>query len=61
VRVGGRTRFACVDGPEFDAHQVDFEDLKVRLRRFRQQEQVAVDRWAQGCRIPDAPTPGAGS
>ena len=67
VKVDGRTRFACVDGPDFDAHKVDFEDLIVRLRRFREQEKVALDRWAQGCRIPEEPpaatvaaaTPGA--
>jgi NAD(P)H-flavin reductase len=52
VRVAGRTRFACVDGPDFDGHQVDFEDLIARLRRFREQEKTALDRWEQGCRIP---------
>jgi NAD(P)H-flavin reductase len=56
VRVGGRVRFACVDGPEFDAHEVDFDDLMLRLRRFRPDEKVALDRWEQGCRIaPAAP------
>jgi NAD(P)H-flavin reductase len=52
VKVDGRTRFACVDGPDFDAHKVDFEDLIARLKRFREQERVALDRWEQGCRIP---------
>ncbi|OGO69191.1 MAG: ferredoxin-NADP reductase [Chloroflexi bacterium RIFCSPLOWO2_12_FULL_71_12] len=51
VRVGGRMRFACVDGPEFDAHEVDFDDLMSRLRRFRPEEKLALDRWEQGCRI----------
>jgi len=32
VSVGGKTQFACVDGPEFDAHQVDFDGLINRLR-----------------------------
>ena len=51
VRVGGRMRFACVDRPEFDAHEVDFDDLMSRLRRFRPEEKLALDRWEQGCRI----------
>ena len=51
VKVGGRTRFACVDGPEFDAHTVDFDDLMFRLARFKPEEKLALDRWQQGCRI----------
>jgi hypothetical protein len=39
VVVGGRTRFACVDGPEFDAHAVDFEILELRNRAYREFEQ----------------------
>ena len=35
VVVGGRTRFACVDGPEFDAHQVDFGILERRNQAYR--------------------------
>lgn len=34
VTVGGRTRFVCVDGPEFDAHQVDFDEMMLRLRAY---------------------------
>jgi len=34
VSVGGQTKFACVDGPEFDAHQVDFKELAQRLRQY---------------------------
>jgi hypothetical protein len=45
VRVGGRVKFACVDGPEFDGHEVDFDDLMGRLRRFRTQEKLALDNW----------------
>ena len=51
VRVGGRVSFACVDGPDFDAHQVDFDDLMLRLRRFKEQEQQALERWSQECRL----------
>jgi NAD(P)H-flavin reductase len=55
VRVGGRTRFACVEGPEFDGHEVDFDDLQFRLGRFKPDEQGALERWQQGCRIEVAP------
>jgi ferredoxin--NADP+ reductase len=34
VTVGGKTKFVCVDGPEFDAHQVDFDEMLVRLRGY---------------------------
>jgi NAD(P)H-flavin reductase len=53
VKVGGRVKFACVDGPDFDAHAVDFDDLMTRLRRFADQEQVALARWSEGCRLHD--------
>jgi len=52
VKIGDRIRFACVDGPEFDAHQVDFDDLMFRLARFKPEEKAALDRWQQGCRLP---------
>ena len=32
VTVGGKTRFVCVEGPEFDAHQIDFDELLMRLK-----------------------------
>jgi NAD(P)H-flavin reductase len=54
VKVGGKTKFACVDGPEFDAHQVDFNDLMSRLRRFRADEQVALESWQRACAAPSA-------
>jgi NAD(P)H-flavin reductase len=53
VSVGGQIKFACVDGPEFDAHQVDFDDLKVRLSAFRKYEQDALERWGHECRIKE--------
>ena len=37
--VGGKTVFGCVDGPEFDAHQVNFDELKTRLDLFKEEEQ----------------------
>jgi len=41
VTVGGKTMFACVDGPDFDGHQVDFEELMARLKMFTPQEKLA--------------------
>jgi ferredoxin--NADP+ reductase len=41
VQVGGETKFACVDGPEFDAHQVDFHELMDRLSAYREFERKA--------------------
>jgi ferredoxin--NADP+ reductase len=44
VMVDGKMQFACVDGPEFDAHQVDFDELRDRLTAYRDQEKAAWDR-----------------
>jgi NAD(P)H-flavin reductase len=41
VTVGGKVKFACVDGPEFDAHQVDFDELTRRTRAYLEQERVS--------------------
>jgi len=41
VTIGGETKFACVDGPEFDAHQVDFRELMNRLRTYSEEETLA--------------------
>ena len=38
VTVGGKTRFVCVDGPEFDAHQVDFDEMMMRLNAYKEYE-----------------------
>ncbi len=54
VKVGERMQFACVDGPEFDAHEVDFDDLMNRLRRFVADEEAAMKRWSETCRMRDA-------
>jgi len=45
VTVGGKTQFACVDGPEFDGHQVDFDELQKRLRTYTAQEKTAVEEF----------------
>ncbi len=49
VTVGGEMRFACVDGPDFDGHKVDFDDLMNRLGRFREEERLALERWLRSC------------
>ncbi|MBN2514582.1 MAG: sulfide/dihydroorotate dehydrogenase-like FAD/NAD-binding protein [Deltaproteobacteria bacterium] len=43
VSVGGKTKFACVDGPEFDGHEVDFDLLTSRLRMYYVQEKEALE------------------
>jgi len=50
VKVADRIRFACVDGPDFDGHKVDFDDLMLRLRRYKAQEKDALDRYDENCR-----------
>jgi len=45
VSVGGVSRFACVDGPEFDAHEVDFQILTQRNSMYREAERVAMERF----------------
>ncbi|MGD0023531.1 MAG: sulfide/dihydroorotate dehydrogenase-like FAD/NAD-binding protein [Xanthobacteraceae bacterium] len=51
VKVGDKLMFACVDGPDFDGHQVDFDDLMYRLKRFVPSEKQALERWQENCRI----------
>ena len=54
VKIGDQVRFACVDGPDFDGHAVDFDDLMMRLGRYRPAEKEALDSWQAACRIRDA-------
>ena len=44
VTVGGETKFVCVDGPEFDAHKVDFDNMIKRLKAFVPQEQSVLEK-----------------
>jgi ferredoxin/flavodoxin---NADP+ reductase len=46
VTVGGEQKFACVDGPEFDGHAVDFDVLEARLAAYADDEACAAARWA---------------
>ena len=54
VLVGGQQKFACVDGPDFDGHKVDFDDLMNRLNRFADEEKWAVRKWSEHCRQSEA-------
>lgn len=53
VTVGGQRRFACVDGPEFDGHQVDFTELRNRLSAFRDMEAKARGQFEEFCRLDE--------
>ncbi len=47
--IGGETKFVCVDGPEFDAHQVDFPELVLRQKMYNREERRAL--WDHKCKI----------
>lgn len=49
LTVGGETKFACVDGPDFDGHLVDFDEAIARSRMFREEERVSREKHA--CRL----------
>jgi len=51
VTVGGEMKFACVDGPEFDAHKVDWDSMIRRLGTYRTEEKTAAERFDHECRI----------
>ncbi len=44
LTVGGETKFACVDGPEFDGHLVDFDEAMKRSRMYREQEKISMEK-----------------
>lgn len=50
VTVGGKTKFVCVDGPEFDAHEVDFDGMLKRLGRYKTDEMAAYEAYLHGDR-----------
>lgn len=45
VTIGGETKFTCVDGPDFDAHQVDWAELVLRKKMYHEQEKCQLDRY----------------
>jgi ferredoxin--NADP+ reductase len=47
VSIGGETKFVCVDGPEFDAHQVNFDEMMMRMGAYREQEQTAFTKYKE--------------
>lgn len=47
VSVGGITKFACVDGPDFDGHLVDWEELAGRLSQFKEKEKISSDHYCK--------------
>jgi ferredoxin--NADP+ reductase len=52
VTVGGRTRFACVDGPDFDGHEVDFDEMTKRMKMYVKYEKIAYDKFLDDhCRL----------
>ncbi len=52
ITVGNETKFVCVDGPEFDGHQVDFQELLKRSEMYRREEHRAM--WDHECRLMEA-------
>ena len=50
ITVGGKTRFVCVDGPEFDGHEVDFDEMLSRMTAFKAEEMEAMEKQS-----PDSP------
>ncbi len=50
VTVGGRAQFVCVDGPEFDGHQVDFDELMLRQRMYLTEERQSLDQFHE-CKL----------
>ena len=59
VKVGDQVKFACVDGPDFDGHLVDFDDLMMRLSRYTKVEKDAHERWSESCRMTKQVGPSA--
>lgn len=51
VSVGGETKFACVDGPEFDGHKVDYDELMLRLQAYCDEEKECYEEY---CTLQDA-------
>ena len=52
IEAGGRTQFACVDGPEFDGHQVDFDLLMARQRMYLDEEKKALEQYMKSTETP---------
>jgi NAD(P)H-flavin reductase len=55
IKIGDQVKFACVDGPDFDGHLVDFDDLMKRLARYKLEEREAEQRFSASCRMTNIP------
>jgi NAD(P)H-flavin reductase len=55
VKIGEVVKFACVDGPDFDGHLVDFDDLMFRLQRYKATEREAATKFDDNCRMRSIP------
>ncbi|MFH1847497.1 MAG: sulfide/dihydroorotate dehydrogenase-like FAD/NAD-binding protein [Candidatus Omnitrophota bacterium] len=51
VKYNNESKFTCVDGPEFDGHLVDFDDLTRRQGRYKDKEKIALDHYEEKCRL----------
>lgn len=51
LTVGGKIKFACVDGPDFDGHKVDFDEVIVRNKMYRDYENMSVSRYNHECNL----------
>ncbi|MBR6116982.1 MAG: bifunctional dihydroorotate dehydrogenase B NAD binding subunit/NADPH-dependent glutamate synthase [Paludibacteraceae bacterium] len=56
VTVGGKTKFVCVDGPEFDAHEVDWTEMLSRMKAFKAEETEALNAYLAGPKVSSSPT-----
>jgi len=61
VKLGEIVKFACVDGPDFDGHQVDFDDLMFRLQRYKPTEREANQKFDENCRMRSIPNAAGGA
>ena len=61
VKLGEVVKFACVDGPDFDGHLVDFDDLMFRLQRYKESEREANQKFNDNCRMRSIPETAGGA
>ncbi len=57
VTVDGQVKFVCVDGPEFDGHKVDFDNMMIRLRAYKAREDEAHHQCHLGLGLEPHPAP----
>ena len=59
ISIGGKTKFVCVDGPEFDGHQVDFDEMLKRMGAFKEEEKEEMQKLEELSHV-STQTPGKG-